>query len=59
MKVHSDLFYWKKTSGGRLIAKLIMGDFQAEKEVSIRRTNTFTLRLLSICLEALPIRHLG
>lgn len=35
MKVHSDMFYWKKTQGGKLIAKLIMGDFQADKEVYI------------------------
>lgn len=31
--VYTDSFRWRKSEGTRLLAQLIMGDFQAEKKV--------------------------
>lgn len=41
--VYTDSFRWRKSEGTRLLAQLIMGDFQAEKKVDRRKIEEMKL----------------
>lgn len=41
--VYTDSFRWRKSDGTRLLAQLIMGDFQAEKKVDRRKIEEMKL----------------
>lgn len=41
--VYSNSFRWRKTQGAKLIARLIMGDFRAEREVERRKLDQMKL----------------
>ncbi|KAJ7382357.1 hypothetical protein OS493_035417 [Desmophyllum pertusum] len=42
-KVYSNSFCWKKTKGSKLIVKLIMEDFQAEKQIGRKKIDEMKL----------------